>query len=556
MTELNVFFGLGIFLLGMSQLEYGIRKLSDVRLRYWVRSSTGTPASSVATGIISTAILQSSSMVSLLVLAFASAGLVPLVNGIGIILGANLGTTFTGWLVAIFGFKIDLESIALPLLGTAGVVMAMSRRDSRLNYSATIAFGIALVLFGLGIMKSSMESLPQQWDISALKGHHAVIYLAAGIVFTIVMQSSSAVMMIALAAINAEFIALPEAVALIIGADLGTTSTTALGSITGNQIKKRLAFAHFSFNLIVDMAAFLLLLPLLPQLFSLFSLNDPLYSLVAFHSLMNVLGLIAFLPFINYFANWIEKLFSRSLSPSQNLLVTVTPNVVDAALVALSETVKLAILQAACNNLRVFSLKPEQLKIITESGDGVIGAIGHHSFEEGYEELKTQEGRILDYLLQIQTQALNMDESKELERWQAVTRHVVFSSKCLKDIQHDLHELKYSTSKAMRELYDSQKQFQKTVYEKMIGLLVGDHPEAFVLEELHELRVLTEQHKEESTDFVYSHAGRDYRNGTGVSIQLNTIREIRNAAKTLTKAIHLATKSEQNDVLLEPVLKP
>lgn len=540
MTQLNVFFGLGIFLLGMSQLEYGIRKLSDARLRYWVRSSTGTATSSVATGIISTALLQSSSMVSLLVLAFASAGLVPLVNGIGIILGANLGTTFTGWLVAIFGFKVDLEAIALPLLGTAGIAMAMSSRDSRLNYSATIVLGIALVLFGLGMMKSSMELLPEYWDISSLGGHHAVVYLATGIVLTFVMQSSSAVMMIALAGINADFVALPEAVALIIGADLGTTSTTALGSLTGNPIKKQLAFAHFSFNLIVDTAAFLLLLPLLPQLLSLASLNDPLYSLVAFHSLMNIVGLIVFLPFIKYFANGIEKLFSKSINQDHDLLVTVPANVIDAAVVALSETVKLAILQAACNNLRVFSLKPEQLKIITESGDGVIGAVSHHSFEEGYEGLKTQEDRILNYLLQIQTQALNMQDTKELERWRTVTRHVVFSSKCLKDIQHDLHELKSSTSDAMRELYNTQKQFQKMVYEKLIDLLIGNHPEAFILEELQALQELIERHNEKSTHFVYSHAGRINSNDTGVSIQLNAIREIRNAAKTLVKAVLLS----------------
>ena len=127
MSPINFIFGLGLFLFGMSQLEYGIRKLSDVRLRNWLRASTGSSAGSVGTGVVATALLQSSSMVSLLVLAFASAGLLPFVNAVGIILGANLGTTFTGWLVAIFGFKLDLESLALPLLGLSAFATVFTK---------------------------------------------------------------------------------------------------------------------------------------------------------------------------------------------------------------------------------------------------------------------------------------------------------------------------------------------------------------------------------------------------------------------------------------------
>ena len=197
MTQLNFIFGLGIFLFGMSQLEYGIRKLGDARLRYWLRSSTGSRLGSVTTGVVSTAILQSSSMMSLLVLAFASAGILPLVNAVGILLGANLGTTVTGWLVAIFGFKLDLEAMGLPLLGLSAMALTLTPRDTRASYTGYLVLGIALLLFGLGIMKTSMETLPQRWDVSVIQGHHAIVYLLFGVVITMLVQSSSAVMMMA-----------------------------------------------------------------------------------------------------------------------------------------------------------------------------------------------------------------------------------------------------------------------------------------------------------------------------------------------------------------------
>lgn len=548
-AQLNFFFGLGIFLLGMNQLEYGIRKLNDTRIRLWLRSSTGTSGRSVLTGVVTTALLQSSSMVSLLVLAFASAGILPLTNAIGIILGANLGTTFTGWLVAVFGFKLSLEAMALPLFGVTAFVLTLARRDTRLYFFATVFLGIALLLFGLGIMKTSMETLPQRWDISILQGHSPFVYLLFGIAITSVIQSSSAVMMMALAAISAGFITLAEAVPLIVGADLGTTSTTALASITGNSIKRKLAFAHFSYNFVVDMAAFFFLLPILPALLAVVSITDPLYSLVAFHSLMNILGLIAFMPFIAYFSNWIEKLFNHGNPPTISLLDSVSTDVTEAALAALAETVKHIEIQAACNNLRLFNLKPEQLKLITESGLLTTGVIKHQTFESGYEELKNQEGRILAYSLSIQTAALQETEVKELERLHSITRNVIFSNKSLKDVQQDLQELKLSEVESMNELYRRHKEFQRASYTKIIDLLVGKHKQDFVLEELQDLLTQNDHHAEESKQFVHAHAGFAYSDTASVSIQLNTNREIRHALKIYIKAIQISMNASNRDVV-------
>lgn len=540
MHPVNFIFGLGIFLFGMSQLEYGTSKIGETRLRHWLRSSTNTPFASITTGTITTALLQSSSMVSLLVMAFASAGILPLVNAIGIIVGANLGTTVTGWLVALFGFKLDLASTALPLFGIAAFTLAMARRRTRIYYVGSAVLGIALLLFGLGIMKASMESIPDRWDTSILQGHVALVYLLVGVVLAAVIQSSSAVMIMALTAINAQFIGLQEAAALVIGADLGTTSTTILGALRGNTIKKQLAFAHFIFNLSVDLTAFFFLLPILPLLLGLVYLSDPIYSLAAFHSLINIAGVLVFIPFLGRFSNWIETVFSRYSAQSTNMLDRVPTSVVDAALTALRTTVQNMMLQAVCNNLHLFHLKPGQLKILHTDHPELLDIVPDRSFDRGYEELKNQEGKILNYSLRLQAQSLDAAEAAELQRLLSVTRNIVFSNKSLKDIRQDLDELKHSSNDSARELYVQHKEFQKACYEKIIELQLGEHSRAFVLEELRDLQEINERHAEDVNRTAHAHAANEDSDGTSISIRLNTNWEIKQALTTMIAAMEFS----------------
>lgn len=549
MHPINFIFGLGIFLFGMSQLEYGTSKLGESRLRHWLRSGTSTSLGSITTGTVATALLQSSSMVSLLVMAFASAGILPLVNAVGIIVGANLGTTATGWLVALFGFKLDLAAAAIPLFGLAAFTLTLARRQSRLYYGSSAVLGVALLLFGLGIMKTSMEAIPDRWDISLLQGHAAFVYLAVGILLAALVQSSSAVMIMALAAIDAEFISLSEAAALVIGADLGTTSTTLLGALKGNTIKRQLAFAHLAFNLAVDISAFFLLLPILPLLLGLVSLTDPIYSLVAFHSLINVMGVIVFTPFLRHFARWIESVFARYTTQPTSMLARVPTTVVDAALEALRATTAEMIFQAACNNLHLFNLKPEEFKILQEQHPEKLSAIPDRSFERGYEQLKNQEGEILSYSLRIQAQPLATAEAAQLQRLLTITRNVVFSNKSLKDVRHDLVELRHSSSDSALALYRKHRDFQKSSYEKILDLHLGEHTREYALEELRDLQDINERHGEEMNKFVHANAGSNESDDT--SIQLNSNREVKQALSTMIAALELSQLPESIDTVTE-----
>lgn len=549
MPLLNFLFGLGIFLFGMSQLEKGIRRLSDARLKSLLRSSSNTTLGSISLGALSTAVLQSSSMVSLLVLAFASAGLLPLVNAIGIILGANLGTTMTGWLVATIGFKLDLQSMALPLLGVSSMLLVLLKNKTRPNSTALVFLGIGLLLFGLGVMKASTETIPQQWDIAQLAGHHPVIYLLLGIFVAFLIQSSSAVMMMALTALSADFINLQDAAALVIGADLGTTSTTILGSVHGSIIKRKLAFAHCTFNLIVDLSAFILLLPLLPQLLAFLAIRDPLYGLVAFHSIMNLLGLIAFLPFVGLFANWIEKIFSKWEIQTQSLLERVTPSITDAALVAVKDTTIAITVQAICNAMRIFSLQPEKMKVILAAQEQLEDRIMHENFSKAYEDLKQKEGALLQYSLEIQSQPLDETQARSLESYCGITRSVIYSNKTLKDINKDLEELKQSAVTSANELYQQQKQFHKDTYQRLIELILEDHPHSFIIEELEDMQMSNDKHFEEMNKFVYTNISEAVE-GTEISTQLNVNHEVHHASKNMLLSIH-ALEVTENSTLYE-----
>lgn len=537
MSGLNFLFGIGLFLLGMQQLERGIRTLSGARLRRHLRAGTDTTFGSVMAGVVTTGVLQSSSMVSLLVLAFASAGVLPLVNAVGVILGANLGSTFTGWIVATLGFKLDLEALALPLLGAAAYPLVVSQRDSRLEAVAVTTFGFGLLQYGLGEMKSSIEGIVATWDVAVLQGRSAFVYLLAGIVLAALVRSSAAVVMMALAAMDSQVLTLTEAAALAIGADLGTTSTTVLGSLTGDLIKRKLAFAHVFFNGVVDVAAFFLLLPVLPQLLTLLRISDPLYGLVAFHSLMNLVGLMVFVPLLHRYTAWIEKVFARVEPPRQSPLQRVPVRVVDAALLAVRETVTAMSVAALANALRLFNLNPERRSgspgVETGREEG-----GRLDFAEWYEDLKRQEGELLRYALRIQSQPLEPAQALALERDLAVARGVIYGNKAMKDVAMDLKALQQADSEAARQLYAEHRAFHKQLYEALLDLVLKDHPRDWIREELARWQTVNDQHHGQVDRWVHQHAAVTTEwDGTTLSVQLNVNRELRHAAKQLIRTL-------------------
>ena len=547
--------GLGVFLYGMSRLEAGIGALSGPRLKRWLARSTASPIASVGLGAIITTILQSSSMVSLLLLAFASAGIIPLYNAIGVLIGANLGTTITGWFVVTLGFKLDLAKLALPLLGLGGLTQVMTEPSHRLYAWGKTATGLGLLLFGLVLMKDSVGEVSQQWDISLLQGHHPVIYLVTGILFTALIQSSSATVMLTLAALHGGLISLPEAGALVIGADLGTTGTTLLASLTGPSIKRQLALAQLVFNFVVDMSAFIFLLPLLPWFAQWLGAEDPLYVVVAFHTTLNLLGVFAFLPFLKPFSHWVERFF-KSPQDSISLLAEITTPVPEAALPAIEQTLQTLWLTAAINAMRLLGIKFEGLKISTEQkqklNDVAATMNVGSSHRQIYEQIKHHETEIFELAYRLQQVRLNEYQSKCLGRMQELTRNIVYASKTMQDIASDIEQLRsgsQTTNLAASWQLAEQQRFLTDLYANMLPLVIEKHENDYLQELLETLKSHNDLHYQNMVQGTYQRASSAVAKTLGLSIQLNINREVHHAIASLLDSVKLFQKIKPKQAL-------
>jgi len=427
--------GLGLFLFAMAQLEAALKAIGGRSLATFLRRRTDTPLKAVAGGVVATALLQSSSVVGLMVLAFTAAGLLNLASALGVVFGANLGTTFTGWVVATLGFKVDLEALVLPLAGTGGLLFVFGREQTARAGQAVV--GLALLLLGLQFMKESVALLADSLDVARLAELAAWQYLLFGTVFAAIVQSSSATMMITLAALDAGVVSLPNAAAIAIGADLGTTSTVLLGAVGGSSSKRRVAIAHLLFNLVTDLLAFALRLPLL-TLVARLGIGDPLYALVAFHSAFNLLGLAIFVPAIRPFAAWLERRFHTELPDESHYITEVEPSVVEAAMQAIDRETAHLIARVVRQNMLVFSpplpRPPGQLPV----------AIGKHEdvettrFEAMYAGTKRLEGEILAFAARLQSEPLTEEQSRRVSQLLSSVRDAVHSTKQLKDVRHNL----------------------------------------------------------------------------------------------------------------------
>ena len=536
MLLINVLVGLTIFLFGMNQLEAGIRLLGYHAFRNWLLRSTGSAVGSATCGMLITAILQSSSMVSLLVLAFASAGMLPLFNAIGVILGANLGTTITGWLVTLIGFKLSLSALAVPLIGIGCAGQLLPEAYRHWQGLGRLLFGFGLLLFGLDLMKETVAAVPAGFDISALQGHGLWLYALVGLLLSAIIQSSSATMLLTLSSLYSGLIGLQDAAAIMIGANLGTTSTVILAGLYGSVIKKQLALAHFLFNIVASFFAFLVLLPLL-QLFATWMTDiDPLYTLVGFYTLVNLVGLMLFLPFLNAYSQWIGGRFLQE--EPDNPLLAVPVAVPEAALLALDMAYQRILLDSIALNLLNFKIKPGLLGVSPELKAEVVERSQQvMTFEQRYEALKQAEADALDYANLLQGQSLTESQSATLTRLLSDIRNVVYCSKTLKDIRQNLAMLRHSDRESVKDLYEFYTRFQKTFYNRLLDLVLLPHEENWRKEQGALLSSELDEYLRESNSRIQVLLHERALGGADLSSLLNVNREIHHALINLLNLV-------------------
>lgn len=312
LTILKASGGVGLFLLGMIIMTEGLRSLAGDAIRNALMRFTKSPYSGAATGAISTALLQSSSAITVAAVGFVAAGLLSFSETLGIIFGANIGTTITGWMVALLGFKLQLGTIILPVI-LFGVLLKLFFKDKIAAFGYTLA-GFGLIFVGITVMQESMagfegiitpEHLPSYSYMGLLK------LVGLGIVATLITQSSSAGVAATLTALYANVINFEQAAALVIGMDVGTTVTAVIASIGGSVNARRTGFSHVIYNIFTGVMALFLITPFIYLWENLGpgDLNQHAeIALVAFHSSFNILGVLVILPFTSHFARFMEKI--------------------------------------------------------------------------------------------------------------------------------------------------------------------------------------------------------------------------------------------------------
>lgn len=296
--------GVSILLFGMITLEEGFKVFTKGPLRSILKKATDKLYKSISLGALITAFIQSSSLVSVITISFISAGLISLAGGIGLIFGANIGTTATAWLVAGFGLKINISILSMPML-IFGIIFSF-QKNNVFKGIGNVLTGLGFFFLGIHFMKDGFEVFKEHLDLTAyaVSGFAGVIiYTLIGIFMTSVLQSSSAALALVLTALSAGQIEYENALALAIGSNVGTTITALIGSVGSNVSGKRLAVAHLIFNLVTGVFAMSIIFPLAKFVNYLSHLlgiapDDYTLKLALFHSIFNVLGVLIMIPFI------------------------------------------------------------------------------------------------------------------------------------------------------------------------------------------------------------------------------------------------------------------
>ena len=317
---------LGMFLYGMNLMSAGLQKASGDRLRGFLSAMTSNPFKGVMTGLGITSIIQSSSATTVMVVSFVNAGLLTLVQAIGVIMGANIGTTVTAWLVAWLGFKADISVLAIPLM-VFGFLFSNSKKNQRQNIGEIIV-GFCLLFLGLSFMKESVPDLnetPQVLEFVKTWSSHGfgsvLIFLVFGTLLTLVLQSSSATMALTLIMLSMGWIPFEMACAMVLGENIGTTITANIAASVGNTQAKRAAMSHTIFNLFGVVWALIFFKPflsLVEAIIDAFGVTDPstsaLYGLSMLHTLFNTINTLVLIWFVKY----IEKAVIFIIKPAKN----------------------------------------------------------------------------------------------------------------------------------------------------------------------------------------------------------------------------------------------
>jgi phosphate:Na+ symporter len=416
-TTISILGGVGLFLLGMTVMTDGLKALAGSALRTVLGKAAATPVRGAFWGAIATLIVQSSSATTMTTIGLVSAGLLTFPQGLGLVFGANVGTTGTGWLVALIGVRVSLTAAALPMIFVGAMIKLLG--SGRVAGAGAALAGFALVLFGLTTLQQGMGGLAEQLhpaDLPAVlntpgagwwSGLLGVLALVVvGLVMTTVMQSSTAAIALTLSAHYAGAVGLDQGCALIIGQNIGTATSSAMAAIGASITAKRLALAYILFKLIAALIALVLFPFVTPLLVRASNAVDGVTLLAAYHTAYNVVGVAVLLPLIGAFTRMVERILPEKGSP---LTLCLDPSALAnpiAAMEAVRRTTARA-LQAVCGSVEAAlatagaatAARPGKgAASVTESADALRQAQVFMSDVEGPPDSENEQRRLTSTL--------------------------------------------------------------------------------------------------------------------------------------------------------------
>ncbi|WP_445216545.1 Na/Pi cotransporter family protein [Bradyrhizobium sp. Pa8] len=325
-TAISTLGGVGLFLLGMTVMTEGLKTLAGSALRGVLGTAASTPLLGSFWGAIVTLLVQSSSATTMTTIGLVSAGLLTFQQGLSLVFGANIGTTGTGWLVALIGVRVSLTAAALPMIFVGALTKLLGR--GRVSGAGAALAGFGLVLFGLTTLQQGMGGLAERLhpaDLPAVLGSPGTSWwsgllgvlalVVIGLVMTALMQSSTAAIAVTLSGYFAGAIGLDQACALVIGQNIGTATSSALAAIGASATAKRLAIAYVLFKLIAAIIALVAFPVVTPLLLRASDTIDGVTLLAGYHTAFNVVGVAVLLPLINPFTRLVERILPERGSP-------------------------------------------------------------------------------------------------------------------------------------------------------------------------------------------------------------------------------------------------
>lgn len=470
LREIWIFLGgTALFIFAMNLVEESIKNLAGRSFKKFLHRLTQNKFKSLIGGTIVTALLQSSSVVLLMTLSFVGAGIIGMKNALAITLGSNLGTTLTGWIVNMVGFKAGFGSFTYVLLSIT-ILGVFFLKNKKLKNIFRFITGFGLLFLALDFMKDSAGVLVTEFDLTRFGHLSPYLFIPLGVVITFLIQSSSATVAITLTALYNHAIPFESAVAVVIGAELGTTIKLLIGAIGGNADKKRVALGNFIYNLTMVLIAALGLKLIVWLMTGVLHINDNLTALVMFQTLINILGIIIFFPLLGFFAKLLEKTYKRTEPELKLKYIKPHAQVFadDSLLMAEKELMRLLRHTIEFNIEMMHAGRANESKHL---GDIIRNIFKPFQKEGSYVYLKQLQGGIIEYLAELPSEEMNNVEVQRSALLLTVSRNIIHSAKNLKDIGHNLEELESSNNDELHHIYIMLVKQQEELYIKLNDII-------------------------------------------------------------------------------------